>query len=224
MLPGMATPIARRPRVRIVAVAQATTSGTAHTFSGVNFGAPFPGRVLIACVALRDTAGSAIDQIACTIGGVTAAGDDDGEFLSGGPAIGAGIWAAAVPTGQSGDVFVDWTGQTAPEATLILLSVDGFSATAHDQQSPGGGGSGGTSRTDTVDIPAGGLLVVAASHTNNNNTTLSGVTERSEQTVGVGQFAVGWDFHLAQETGRTITSSWTTTAARGLRLASYPRA
>lgn len=215
-------PLVNRPLIKMVASVSVTDNvGTIYTFSGVNFGSPFSSRVLIACIALRGAAASAMDQITCTIGGVSATGNDDGEFRASGPSIGAGIWAAEVPSGSSGDVVVDWTGQVGTHRSLVLLSARRIDATPFDQQAPGGGGAGGTSRTDTLDIPANGILVVAASHSNENNTTLVGVDEKTEISVGVGRLAVGYNTRMPAETGRTITASWSTTAARGLRIASF---
>jgi hypothetical protein len=224
MLPGMYNPMVRRRRIRIVdsiADVGGGGGGTIFTFSGVNFGVAYTGRVLIACTALRAAGAAALDQISCTIGGVSATGGDDGEFVAGGPSCGAGIWAASVPAGTSGDVIVDWTGQEIGQCGLVLLSVPGISATPFDQAAPGGGGGGGTSRTTDVDIPEGGLLVVSASHSNSNDTTLTGVTERTELAMLSTQLAVGFDDRLPVETAHSVTASWTTTAARGLRLASF---
>jgi hypothetical protein len=223
MLPGILGIIAGLSPTDILVVASTADAGgsSPHTFSGLSFGPEFSGRVLIACTCLRGNSASGMNITAVTIGGVSATGNDNGEFLAGGPCIGTGIFAAAVPTGPSGDVVVTWSGQAANASGVVLLSVPGISTTAFAQASQVFGGSGGTSSSNTIDIPAHGILIVNEGHSNTNTAALVGVTARATLTVGTAEFKVGFDRGLASETGRTISASWTTNAARGFQGRSY---
>ncbi|TIR87368.1 MAG: hypothetical protein E5X05_01335 [Mesorhizobium sp.] len=223
MLPGILGGMAGLSPVDIQVVASIADAGGAspHTFSGLSFGAEFSGRVLIACTCLRGNSGSGMNVSAVTIGGVSAVGTDNGEFLAGGPCIGTGVFAAAVPNGPSGDVVVTWSGQNANASGVILLSVPGISTTAFAQASQVFGGSGGTSANNTIDIPAHGILIVNEGHSNTNTAALVGVTQRATLTVGTAEFKVGFDRGMSAETGRAISASWTTNAARGFQGRSF---
>lgn len=208
-----------------VAASVADAGGTSpHTFSSANFGLAFSDRVLIACTCLRGNAASGMNVTGVTIGGVSAVGNDNGEFLAAGPCIGTGIFAAAVPSGTSGDVVVTWSGQAANASGLILLSVSGISTTAFAQASQVFGGGGGTSAANTLDIPSNGLQIWNSGHSNTNAATFSGVTERAALTVGTAQFKVGFDNRMNSETARAVSASWSGTAARGFQGRSFAQA
>ncbi|RUV07445.1 hypothetical protein EOA79_04570 [Mesorhizobium sp. M1A.F.Ca.IN.020.03.2.1] len=215
------TSFANKQSVKVVASVADAGGSSPHTFSAANFGIAFSDRVLIACTCLRGNGSSGMNISAVTIGGVAAVGNDNGEFLAGGPCIGTGIFAAAVPSGTSGDVVVTWGGQSANASGLILLSVSGISTTAFAQASQVFGGSGGTSANNTINVPSNGLLIVNSGHSNGNDTTLTGVTERTALTVGTARFEVGFDNRMSSETARAISASWSGSAARGFQARSY---
>jgi hypothetical protein len=223
MLPGILGTLAGISPVDILVVASTADAGgsSPHTFSGLSFGPEYSGRVLVACTCLRGTAASGMNVTAVTIGGVSAVGNDNGEFLAGGPCVGTGIFAAAVPNGPSGDVVVTWSGQNANASGVFLLSVPAITTTAFAQASQVFGGGGGTSASNTIDIPAHGILIVNEGHSNTNTAALVGVTQRSTLTVGTAEFKVGFDRGMPAETARAISASWTTTAARGFQGRSF---
>jgi hypothetical protein len=218
------TDFSSKSSVKVIATASASASGTSHTFSGVNFGLAFSGRRLIACVGLYASGSVTLNQTSCTIGGTSTVGDDAGENLGSGPSCGAGIWAGAVASGTSGNVVINWTGGAATHAGLILLSASGgFSTTAHDEVNGAtGGGSGGSNTgTKSLNIPSNGILIASVMHANLNNTNLSGVTERSEITVGSGRLCVGFDNRKNSQTGDTLSASWSGSTAYGMEARSY---
>lgn len=220
------TSFSNKSSVKVVDSMAETAGSGSKTFSNVNFGLAFTDRVLVACTCLYRTGLSALDITSVTIGGVSATGYDNGEYASSvSRTIGAGIWAAAVPAGTSGNVVINHGG-TAQHSGLILLAVKGISTTPHDQQtipasSMGIGGSGGGSASDTINVPEDGVTIVVSNHSNTNDTTLSGVTEQEEITVGGGRMCVGFDNRMSAETSRAYSGSWSGTAARGFVARSF---
>lgn len=210
--------------IQVVANLADAGGSSPHTFSGVNFGPDYTGRVLVACTCLRETGSAALNipTNGVTIGGVTATGDDNGNANASGPGIGAGIAAASGVSGTSGDVVVSWSGGGSTNAAgLILLSVPGISVSAFDTGAAASNQTGGTSVSCTLDIPNSGLLIAACAHTNTNDETLTGVTERASVVVGAGRLAVGFDGGLSSQTGKSVSGSWTTSAIYGLYARSY---
>lgn len=218
------TSFANKTSVKVVATrSEAAGGGTSHTFTGVDFGAAFSGRVLVACVGLYDAASTVLDQTSVTIGGSSATGGDAGENLGSGPSCGAGVWARALNSGTSGDVVVNWSGGAADNAGLILLSVASIPQTAHDQTTGGsGGGSGGTGTGNlSLNIPSNGVLIAAVAHANNNNATMSGVTERQALNFGGARLEVGFNNRKSSQTGDTVSASWSGSTAYGMEARSY---
>lgn len=218
------TSFANKLSVKVVHTVADAGGSSPHTFSSCNFGLAFPDRVLVPCICLRGNGASAINITNVTVGGAATLGSDNGEFLAGGPAIGAGIFAGALASGTSGDIVVTWTGQNANAAGLILLSIAKISTTATASDGLVGSGSGGTSASGSLDIPANGILIVASSHSNTNDATLSGVTERSAINVGSGRFEVGFDNRMGIQRNRAVSASWSGNAARGFHTRSYAQA
>lgn len=206
--------------IKIVDSVSANPTGTGHTFAGVNFGTAFAGRILVACICLEDNSESVLDQVSATIAGGAATGADNGQALSGGPALGAGIWFRANTSDTSGSVAIDWDGDAADTAYLIMLSMK--ASALHDTVGASQGSSPGTSLGHTIDIPSDGVLITAAAHYNTNNTTLTGVTEQTEVTVGGAvRFTVGFNNHMGSQTGRSVSSSWSGSVARAIRSLSF---
>jgi hypothetical protein len=229
MLPGLSGIIAglsTEPASIVVAASLADAGGNSpHTFSGLNFGDEYLGRVLVACIILRGSAGSGMNASGVTIGGVSATGEDHGEFGAGGPCIGCGVWGASGVSGTSGNVTVSWTGQAASSSGIILLSVPSLSngATRFDTFGSAYTGGGSTSTGSlTLNIPTDGTLIAAVAHSNVNDANFdTGVTTRATLDITGGNITVGYDEHLSSQTGRGVSASWTTTAVRGFTGASY---
>lgn len=71
-----------------------------------------------------------------------------------------GLYAIATPSGTSGEVVLTPTGGgPVTRATISVLRMVGFSATASDTDN---GAVGGTSLTKPIDCPAGGVIVAGA--------------------------------------------------------------
>jgi hypothetical protein len=218
-LTGLAVAIGDSGPTAISVVDSVSAGGASSpkTFSGVNFGQDYVGRLLVACIVLRGNAASAVDQTAVTIGGVSATGSDAGSFAGGGPACGCGLWYAS-PGGASGDVVVTWTGQAASACGLILLSVPLVSLPAFDTD-----GALGvlTSATGSLDIPAGGTLIVAVAHANTNDASMTNVTKRTELDIASASIVVGYDQQMSSDTGRSVSASWSGPVPAGLQAGSF---
>lgn len=220
MLPGTYIPIVgkRAPSLRVVDTRdEPTGGGTSYTFVGVNFGPPFPGRVLLAVIGLKRVVANVINQISCTIGGVAATGEDDGTFGSG-RSCGVGLWGAAVPSGSSGDVFVDWTGLGSDDQGLIMVAANGLALPAADDQ-----GSTATNPGNfingNIDIPAASTLVSAHAHFNANPTSFDTPPAKRHEITwgGDATLAVGWNIGMPAAVGQVVQFSWTGSVNRGLR-------
>lgn len=207
---------------KVVDTATASGAGTSITFSNVNFGPEYSGRILIACVGLWSSLNKVLNQSTCTIGGTATSGDDSGENLGSGPSVSGGVWAAEKSLTTSGDVIINWTGGSASTGGLILLSAPGTMFAHAATGGWNGGGSGGTGGTQTLNIPANGLLIAAMMHANTNNTTLTGVTERAEITIASSaRLCVGFDNRKSVQTGDSVGASWSGSTAWGGEARSY---
>lgn len=226
--PIISTDFYSRLPVRKVDEKNAATVGLSHSFTGVDFGPLFAGRILIACIGLiHQTSNNILDQTSCTIAGNAAVGDDAGaRAVAPGPhAAGAGLWYAADSTNTSGTVNVNWTSGAASNISLIMLSVDVLSPTFHDQTTSWNNASGITnSISKTLNIPADGFLIASQCQAANEDTTLIGVTKRHDQAISNSRHTVGFDNKLPSESGRTISASWTTAIAAGGEARSFSEA
>lgn len=215
---------ANKMSAKVVATKSELVSGTSHTFTDVNFDIAFTGRHLFACIGLIGIAGAVLDQTTCTIGGVSAVGADSGEHISGIGAIGAGIWAASVPTGASGSVTVNWTPSNAAAGVLVLVAVSGItSTTPHADNFWNGGGSGGTGATKTLNVQDDGFTIATNAHLNANDTSWTGLTERADVLFPLSnaRLSVAFDNRMSAETGRSVSVSWSGGTAYGGRVRSY---
>lgn len=229
MLPGICGAVAGQGRIPVDLVASSvdtTDRSGSYTFAGLNFGEDFSNRTLVACIGLFATADTSLNQTSVTIGGSAGAGDDSGD---GGPqgaggAAGAGIWAAK-PSGTTGSVIVNFTAGTAQACSLRLYAVaDLASATPFAQTGVTSDPDFPTGETTTLNISAGGVLFAVTSRANNTgNVTLVGVTERDQVTVeSAHRFAVGYDYRMSAETGRTVGfSGGSANVIYGMRMASF---
>lgn len=196
------------PDIKIVDQKTLNGTGSPKTFTDVNFGDAYPGRVLVACFGLYGTYEGAADQTSCTIGGVSAAGDDAGKFPDGGPVYGGGLWGAKVENGTSGTVVLNYSGSTT-SCTMYLVSVP---SVLMPQHSVDGAQSNifSSDWTDIVPITALGSVVVCVVHagTSGANTVFTGLTKRAESLVGGGTISIGYDQNMQANTGKTINVDW----------------
>lgn len=204
--------------VKNTANVQQATSGLTTTFTGVSFGTDFSGRTIIVCTGLQGHLNGNMNLTSVTIGGVAADGSDSGENESGNSS-GAGVWAAK-PTGTSGNVVLTWSGVSADNAGIFVLSVANSNTAASGVYSPIGG-AGGSGWSGSLNVPSNGLLVVCSTHANANAETYVGVTKRLEWALGGHRMTAGWDNRLGANGAYPISSSWTTGAVRGRHARSY---
>lgn len=218
------TSFANKTSIKIEDIDTTTGSGGSATFTGVDFGVNYIQRTLIACVGLYANAAVALNQVSCTIGGFSAVGNDSGEFLAGGPSVGAGVWVDSAPIGTSGNVTINWTGYSGSvNAGLVLLSACNMSTSTFDHTASwNGGGSGGSSTGNSLlDIPANGILIAAIAHGNTNNTSLGGVAEQTEFTFGGARLCVGFANRKGAQSDDAVSASWSGSTAYGGEARSY---
>lgn len=231
MLPGIDFPMAALDRLPVELVASSvdtTDRSGSYTFAGLNFGEDFTGRTLVAVVGLAHSSSTgSLNQTSVTIGGAAASGDDtgDGAVTATTGVAGCGIWSAQ-PSGTSGSVVVNFTSATAQACSIYLFAVAGLaSATATDTLglNSGVGDTGSASGSGTIDIAASGVLITGVVRANNtNNITLTGSTEQFETTFdSVHRMAVGFDYRMSSETGRTVGMSSTGNSAWAMWSAAF---
>lgn len=232
MLPGLCGIMAGLGRVPVELVASAvdtTNRSGSYTFAGLNFGDDFTGRTLVAVVGLAAAPdpGSGLNQTSVTIGGASASGDDtgDGAVTDVDGVAGTGVWSAQ-PSGTSGSVVVNFSSSAAKCCAVYLFAVAGLaSAAAHASMSinSGVGTVGTASGSGTLNIPSNGVIIGGVTRAGSTNAiTLSGMTKVFEQTIDSShRIAVGYDFRMALEVGRSIGWSSTTRTGNGMRVSSY---
>lgn len=167
---------------------QALGGSGSVTWNGMDFGIDYPGRVLVACTCLRGV--GSLNQSSVTIGGVAAAGDDNGyDPGGGGNAIGAGIWSASGVTGTSGNVTINFASGTLNYGAIVMLSMSNAVFSGGSPTINGNGSSFASSLT----VPAQGIGLMVVANTTGNTMSLSGISKRVEMLAGSFAFAVCWN-------------------------------
>lgn len=222
MLPGIDFSMAGLDRtVELVASAvDVVNRSGSYTFAGLNLGPDFPGRTLVAVIGLaHSNALGSLNQTSVTIGGVSANGSDTGDgATTATPGVaGCGIWAAQ-PGGTTGSVVVNFTSATAEACQLYLFSIPGLASatpTATLGLNSGAGDPGSASGSGSINIASDGVLITGVVRANNaNGITLTGSTERADAAFDtVHRMAVGSDFHMSTQAGRTVGMSSSGTSA-----------
>ena len=214
-----------RAPVQLVASAVDTADRSgSYTFAGLNFGDDFSNRTLVALIHLAGPGDGSLNQTSCTIGGVSAAGDDNGDGDSS-PAgrAGAGVWAAK-PSGTSGTVVVNFTASSAAACAVYLYAVRDLGSATPFATSVGPSGSGAitsdptfpASMNGTLNVPNdsvdGAVIFGAATRANNTSAiTLVGMTQDYDVTLDSShRIAGGYAYRLPQETNRTVGLSTST--------------
>ncbi|MGN6772615.1 MAG: hypothetical protein ACTHJQ_22615 [Rhizobiaceae bacterium] len=209
------TDFASKQSVKQVDITALSAMGTSHSFTGVNFGADYTGRLIFViafAVSKQTTATSGWTFSNGTIGGV--AGSGPGSMLwwqsGSGTTVFVGnatMWAS--PSGTSGTISFGTTQQT--RCICVVLSIANGSSTTSDIGTKDANSTGGSF---TLDIPANGVLISGATKANANAITFTGVTGQGDQSPLSGyRIAWGWDNRLSAQTGRTVSFTSTGTAA-----------
>lgn len=187
---------------------QSGLASTTVTFSSVTFGTATSDRIIV--VGLNYLLGSGDGIVpTMTIGGITATKLVSREGTTDTNA-GVAIYAAAVPTGTSGNIVATKTGVAFNRAGIGWWGTVDANITAFDTDS-----TQGTSGTESVaiDIAAGGFVAGSAFNQGSggvNSATWTGVTERFDQTiVGFSNQTGGSSDFASSSTGTTIQAAWT---------------
>lgn len=192
-------------------------SGTTQvTFSSVSLGAADPNRYIIVAVADSETSQANTPNVSVTVGGVAATvvvpripTEVPTDNITG-----IALAVAAVPTGTTGDIVIDWTGGSINRAGIgVWRAVSSQDMTTlHDSdsnvvQNLGAGGS----MNVNVDIPADGVAIAYGAGTSGNPSyfftiTGTGITQNFEGVFGGARRHVGGSGEFASESlGHTIT-------------------
>jgi hypothetical protein len=183
-----------------------TGNDSQSNFSFGSFGAEASDRYLIALISGRDGANN-FTASSVTIGGVSAS--IAAQVTNTNTAVQSVIAIAAVPTGASGSVVVDWSEALVEDQVCTLLRVTGLaSATAYDTDS-GEDTANDTSLAGTIDCEAGGLVVAISGNTSNRTSSWSLANEVSDQATtdgGVYQSAA-YEIFASAQTGLSVTNT-----------------
>lgn len=136
-----------------------TTNTTAYTFTGQSLGAAAGDRDIVVAIGARNNATGVVSSV--TIGGVSATLLKAIDDTNAGSDL-VELWIAAVPTGTTGDIVVNFTG-TMLRCAIIVWSMTGASsitpsATASDSGTIANGGVYSAALT----IPSNGGGIAAA--------------------------------------------------------------
>jgi hypothetical protein len=185
------------------------TTSLGYNFTSQSFGSESADRYVLVGVAGQGASAAAVSSV--TIGGVSATQ----LFSVSSTTNTVAFWIAAVPTGTSGAVFVQWVSQRSRCAITVWRVVGGVSTTAYDTGSEVNSGS--TPLNDNVNIVEGGSCVgmVYDGGTGSRTWTWSGLTEAVDTTFASGRsYSAAAGNFASAETNRAIsaTPSGSTTA------------
>lgn len=196
-----------------------TVDGTTTTFSAQDFGPAGSSRIMVAAFGEGPvTSAPAITSV--TIGGVAA------TLINGvlSTSERVAIYAAAVPTGTSGDVVIVWT-QSCDAVGLNLYSMIGYSITPTDSGTSTTAGGG----TFDLDIAAGGVAIGFQVSRNNTDVThtWAGLIEDTDDVLTAGAYQASGASGSFATTQTNLTCSCTPSASNirtAFVVASFPPA
>jgi len=179
-----------------------SSSLTTYTFPAQSLGAADPGRrIVVAASGQRLGSPSGVSSL--TIGGVSASpvvarqtGNGNDHTVE--------FWAAAVPTGTSGNVVVTFNAGHLRCHVSVFRLLDA-AATAHDTDSAT---NSSAAVSASIDIPAGGVALAAAFDNGNTSYAWTNLTERWD--IGSGSlntFSSAADAFASAQTGLSITAT-----------------
>lgn len=149
--------------------ASSASDSSSYTFSSQNFGVADANRYIVAVIGSRKSGASA-NVTSATIGGVSA------TIVANNPAFVtntgyAGIAIAAVPTGTSGNVVINFSG-TMVRCTVGLYSVVGINPTVYSTLEVDG-----STLSGSISTVGGGITIGVATNSVNNAFTWTNLTE-----------------------------------------------
>lgn len=210
---------------RVVDTAEGMSNMNTYTFSGVDFGPFFAGRVLLAVTSVFDTENQVLDQSSCTIGGVVAVGDDAGFGSEANGAAGAGQWLVDdTVTATSGDVT--FTTSNAPQRVgLIMIALDNINIMATSQTSGQTTGGGTSTASANVTKTTDGWLINVLGKRNGSVATFNNATKRSEVTVNSSIYSMAVAIDNKTTAGVvSLSCSWSGTTSAGAEGRTYNEA
>lgn len=174
------------------------TDATSYTATGVSFSTASATRAIVVAVMGRVPSGNPVAPTSVTIGGVSASLVVSKETAA--DRNSASLWIAAVPTGTSGDIVVDFGGVTQQRCGLGWWATYNLSSlTAHATNSSDVSGA-----ALDVNTQAGGLAFGMGDSGSATATTFTwtGLTEDFDIAVGSGN---GWFTGASLETASAST-------------------
>lgn len=181
-----------------------TSDLTTYTFSSQNLGTAASDRYIIVAASCRK-ADPAATLSSATIGGVSATIIH--QSTRGGNTV--ALFAAAVPTGTTGDIVVTWSTGVL-RCGIGAYRVTGSDATTYHDRDVG---TEVNNPIATIDVPAGGFAIAAGYNAGNTTATWSGVTEDYDTTVESNNYTGASDTFGSAQTDLAIT--FTPSAAGG---------
>lgn len=185
---------------------QSTSSGTdlqTYTFSSQNLGTASSDRYILVAIVARDSENN-ISINSLTVGGVTATISTQAARNDTSNSSLVGIGIAAVPTGTTGDVVVQFN------TTVLRCGIALYSATALNPTYYGKSSVALNDPSTTVNVPANGyVLAVGTTASATATATWTGLTENVDAAVGAEAsriYAASDNFATAQ-TPLTVTAT-----------------
>jgi hypothetical protein len=180
-----------------------TVASSTYNFTSQSFGTASADRSIVVGAA-GQSGGGAAAITSLSIGGVSAS-----QLLVASETSNAiEFWIAAVPTGSSGTVTVDWAAQRARCAIAVWAVTGLLSSAVSDSAQESGFGS--TPGNGTVNVPAGGVVLGMTydGGTGGRTWSWSGLTEGVDASFGGGRSysAANADFATA-EAGSAVSAT-----------------
>jgi hypothetical protein len=172
---------------------------TTYTFSSVSFSTARADRRLVAAVFEQ---GGAVGISSVTIGGVSASqlvgsGGTTNPLVS--------LWIAAVPTGTSGNVVVQFGAGTANCAIAVWAVYGASSSTAFATATTS---AAENPASESLSVPANGVAIAASRQVDNTNAfTWSGLAENFDATLETGRYSGASDAFAAAATATVSANS-----------------
>lgn len=172
------------------------------TFSSLAIGTAAAGRYVVVGIESHNNTGgnSAISSV--TVGGVSAT--QVVHSTTSDAASVADIWIAAVPTGTTANVVVNYSG-TQPRCGVTLWRMTGSSGTAYQTKNTN------SSLSQTIDVPANGGVFAAAYRRDGGTGTVSPLTTDTSFDIGsggAGQWGInGSKTYTAAQSALSVTAT-----------------
>jgi hypothetical protein len=176
MLPGLAGiagASVRGKTVTYLSLNASDVNGTSYTVSGASFGAAASDRYIVIVVTTQSVSG-AITVSSATIGGVSATSVTS---QAANPAA-AHMWIAAVPTGTTGDIVVNFS-VSSDHHTVAVWSITGLTSTTPIDTD---GNTVNPPTAVTLTSVAGGVVIGAVWSADAVTVSWSGATEDYDST------------------------------------------